>query len=241
MAELGFKPWSAQPQVTVGFGPSMHSPTLPTLPSQSQALVVPVTDFYFIATVEKRTSSEQSWEINMLWQLSSKNLLWPPQLIAKALTYLLQSSFPPHPTPRPSAPNPAQYQLLYLWGLMWADGVDISSEVLGKVLEVSRPWGFFLASWSPLRTVLSAQEAQSSWWVTGLELDQILATSAFVLSSQHPRLPGRWDSLQETTWGASRRSGVIRSFWRKVPLPLLPPSCLKIPSRTWARRFANLF
>lgn len=95
-----------EPQVTVGFCPSIHSPTLPTLPSQFQALVVPITDFYFIATVEKSTSSEQGWKINMLWQLSSKSLLWPPQLMhcqgldlpaPKQLSSTPHTSVPPLP------------------------------------------------------------------------------------------------------------------------------------------------
>lgn len=77
--------------------------------------------------------------------------------------------------------------------------------------------------------VFSAREVQLSWWVTGLELDQIHTTSAFVWSSEHLRLQWRWDSLQETTWGGSRRSGVIWKFERKVPLPLLLPAFIKYP------------
>lgn len=89
--------------------------------------------------------------------------------------------------------------------------------------------------------VLSAREAQLSWWVTGLELDQIHTTSAFVLSSEHLRPPWRWDSLQESTWGESRRFGVIRIFWKESP-STTPASCIhKIPSRTWASGFANFF
>lgn len=78
----------------------------------------------------------------------------------------------------------------------------------------------FLASWSPLGTVLSAREAQSFWWVTGLEAGPDPRNICLCVILRASQAAVKLRGLQEAAWGEPRQSKGDKEFLEESPSAL---------------------
>lgn len=121
------------------------------------------------------------------------------------MTHLL--SFTPH-TRVPPLPSLAGTSCSISEAQCELMGLTFLVKSQGKSWKCPDPGALFLASWSPPRTVLSAREAQSSRWVTGLEagpdprnicLCAVLRASQAAVSVGQP--PGTCLGRTQEVWG----------------------------------------
>ena len=132
--------------------------------------------------------------------LPSKSHRWPPQLMLcqgldpPALNHLSSTPYPMSP-PLPTLAGASCSISEVHCGLM---GFTFLASYQGKSWKCPGLEILFLASQSPLRTILSAREAQSSWWVMGLE------ARAVPWNIWASRLPWGWVNLLESWLGRAQ-------------------------------------